>query len=110
MCSSDLSYFQELLEVGVEIYEYTRGFMHAKILIVDDEILGLGTANMDLRSFNHNFELTALVFEDKIVDKAIEAFSDDLAFSRKIDLEEFNKRGLIQRSKESICRLFSPLL
>jgi len=104
------SYFQELLEVGVEIYEYTRGFMHAKILIVDDEILGLGTANMDLRSFNHNFELTALVFEDKIVCKAVAAFTEDLAYSRRIILEEFNKRGLIQRSQESICRLFSPLL
>lgn len=104
------SYFEELLEVGVEIYEYTRGFMHAKILIVDDEILGLGTANMDLRSFNHNFELTALVYEDDVVNKAIDAFKEDLAFSRRIDLEEFSKRGLIQRSKESICRLFSPLL
>lgn len=104
------SYFQELLEAGVEIYEYTRGFMHAKILIVDDEILGLGTANMDLRSFNHNFELTALVYEDKIVGKAVDAFNEDLAFSRRIILEEFSKRGLIERSKESICRLFSPLL
>jgi cardiolipin synthase len=84
--------------------------MHAKILIVDDEILGLGTANMDLRSFNHNFELTALVFEDKIVCKAVAAFTEDLAYSRRIILEEFNKRGLIQRSQESICRLFSPLL
>ncbi len=104
------SYFQELLEVGVEIYEYMRGFMHAKILIVDEEILGLGTANMDLRSFNHNFELTALVYDDALVDKASDAFSEDLAYSRKIHLADFEKRGLIQRSKESICRLFSPLL
>ena len=104
------SYFQELLEVGVEIYEYTRGFMHAKILIVDNEILGLGTANMDLRSFNHNFELTALVYDDSLVDKASDAFSEDLAFSKRIILEDFEKRGFFQRSKESICRLFSPLL
>ncbi len=104
------SYFQELLEVGVEIYEYTRGFMHAKILILDDEILGVGTANMDLRSFNHNFELTAMAYNDELVDKASDAFSQDLAFSRRIVLEDFEKRGLIQRSKESICRLFSPLL
>ena len=84
--------------------------MHAKILIVDDEVLGLGTANMDLRSFNHNFELTALVYEDAIVQKASEFFFEDLAFSKKIELEEFAKRGIVERSKESLCRLFSPLL
>lgn len=104
------SYFQELLEVGVEIFEYTRGFMHAKILIVDDEVLGLGTANMDLRSFNHNFELTSLIYEDSLIDKASDAFSEDLTFSRRIDLEEFSRRNIIERSKESICRLLSPLL
>lgn len=104
------SYYSELLDAGVEIYEYQRGFMHAKILIVDDEILGLGTANMDLRSFNHNFELTALVYDDVLVDKASDAFSKDLSHSRRISLDEFEQRGLVKRSKESICRLFSPLL
>lgn len=104
------SYFAELMDAGVEIYEYTRGFMHAKILIVDDEVLGLGTANMDLRSFNQNFELTALIYDDTIVDKASDAFSEDLRFSQKISLADFEKRGLVERSKESICRLFSPLL
>ncbi|MCD8481181.1 MAG: cardiolipin synthase [Candidatus Cloacimonetes bacterium] len=104
------SYYQELMEVGVEIYEYTRGFIHAKILIVDDEVLGLGTANMDLRSFNHNFELTALVYEDSLAREADEAFYTDLAFSKKLELEEFQKRSILERSKESICRLFSPLL
>jgi cardiolipin synthase len=104
------SYFSELLDAGVEIYEYTRGFMHAKILIVDDEILGLGTANMDLRSFNHNFELTALVYDDWTVDKASDAFSEDLSYARRIAADEFERRGLVERSKESICRLFSPLL
>jgi cardiolipin synthase len=104
------SYIGELLEVGIEIYEYTRGFMHAKIIIVDNEVLGLGTANMDLRSFNHNFELTALIYDDEIVDKASDAFSEDLSFSRRITVDEFDKRGLVERSKESICRLFSPLL
>ncbi|MDD4148349.1 MAG: cardiolipin synthase, partial [Candidatus Cloacimonetes bacterium] len=104
------SYFSDLLEVGVEIYQYQRGFMHSKILIVDDEVLGLGTANMDLRSFNHNFELTALIYDDRIVDEASDSFSEDLAFSKKIFADDFDKRGLIERSKESICRLFSPLL
>jgi cardiolipin synthase len=104
------SYFQELLEASVEIYEYQRGFMHAKILIIDDEILGLGTANMDLRSFNHNFELTALVYEDALVAEAINSFEIDLSHSKQIDLEEFKHRGIIERSQESLCRLFSPLL
>lgn len=104
------SFFQQLLEAGVEIYEYQRGFMHAKILIVDDEILGVGTANMDLRSFNHNFELTALVYENSVVLEASAAFEEDLAYSTKLVLEEFVQRGIIERTQESLCRLFSPLL
>lgn len=104
------SYFQQLMELGVQIYEYTRGFMHAKILIVDDEVLGLGTANMDLRSFNHNFEITALIYDNKQVAEAKKAFDEDLSYSRQVVLEEFAKRSLLKRSIESLCRLFSPLL
>jgi len=104
------SYFTELLEVGIEIWEYTKGFNHAKLMIVDEEVLLIGTANMDLRSFNHNFELTATVYDPAVCRIAGEQFNADLEQSSKLELGEFEQRNMIQRSKESICRLISPLL
>ncbi len=104
------SYYQELLEAGIELYEYKGGFMHAKVLIVDGEVLSIGTANMDLRSFNHNFELTAVVYDLQTAALALQQFEADLQLSSRIDLEQFKKRSIIKKSVESICRLFSPLL
>jgi len=104
------SYFQELMEVGVSIFEYQRGFMHAKVLIIDSEIASIGTANMDLRSFNHNFEMTAMIYDPDTVAIAVRQFEDDIAQSKQIILEEFSHRPLLHKTVESVCRLFSPLL
>ncbi|MDD4310473.1 MAG: phospholipase D-like domain-containing protein, partial [Candidatus Cloacimonetes bacterium] len=104
------SYFKDLMDVGVEIWEYQKGFYHTKLMIVDDAVLLIGTVNMDLRSFNHNFELTATIYQESICRVAIGDFEDDLSNSRRIDLMEFNRRSVINKSKESLCRLVSPLL
>lgn len=104
------SYFKELLEVGINIYDYKAGFLHAKIMIVDEEILSIGTANMDLRSFNHNFEATAMIYHPPTVAQAMEAFNEDLGRSEQITLEQIKNKNIFVRSMESICRLFSPLL
>jgi cardiolipin synthase len=104
------SYYRELLEAGIEIYEYGGGFMHSKVLIADNEVLSIGTANMDLRSFNHNFEITALIYDREVCAQALEHFSEDLARSQLVDLEAFKHRSIFKKGVESICRLFSPLL
>lgn len=104
------SYYRELLEAGVEIYEYQNGFLHAKVLIVDEEVMSIGTANMDLRSFNHNFEITAMIYSPQICAQAIAQFDHDLSLCRQITLQEYIKRPLVRKSIESVCRLFSPLL
>ncbi len=104
------SYIQELLEAGVKIYRYKKGFIHAKVLIADHLCASVGTANMDIRSFKHNFEVNALLFGKDAIGKLIDQFGQDLMDCEEIDLEEFNKRGKIRRLRESICRLFSPLL
>jgi len=96
--------------VGVNIYDYQAGFLHAKILIVDDEILSIGTANMDMRSFNHNFEATAMIYYPPTVAQALQAFNEDLANSTQVTLEQLKQKNIFVRSIESICRLFSPLL
>ncbi len=104
------SYLQELLDVGIEIWEYQKGFNHAKLLSVDGEVLMIGTANMDLRSFNHNLELTATVYDKAICADAEAAFEHDLQDSVRLTSQTFGKRSVVQKSKESVCRLVSPLL
>lgn len=104
------SYYRELMDAGVRIYEYQNGFLHSKVLIVDDEVLSIGTANMDLRSFNHNFEVTAMVYHPATAVKALHQFEVDLAASREIVLANHLRRNIFARTMESVCRLFSPVL
>jgi cardiolipin synthase len=106
---ASLSYIEELLEAGVQFYAYEKGFIHAKVIIIDDILASAGTANVDLRSFFSNFELNA-VFYDKETLKRLESdFIEDLKASRKIIWEEFAQRPNTQKAKEVLARLFSPL-
>jgi cardiolipin synthase len=84
--------------------------MHAKVLIVDNEVLSVGTTNMDLRSFNHNFELNAMIYDESLAVEALAHFTEDLSHSIKLEYEEFRRRSTYKRSLESLFRLFSPLL
>lgn len=105
-----LSYIEELLEAGVKIYLYKKGFNHSKIMMVDDVISTVGTANMDIRSFEQNFEVNALIYDEAITMKLKERFITDLAQSDLIDLETWQKRSKFQKVKESLARVFTPLL
>jgi cardiolipin synthase len=104
------SYIQELLEAGVKIYSYSKGFIHAKVLIADEECASVGTANMDIRSFKHNFEVNAILYGREAVQKLTDQFKQDIRDSKEIMLEEFKHRKAISRLKESFSRLFAPLL
>ena len=105
-----MSYVQELLEAGVNVYLYEKGFIHAKILIVDGVVASLGTANMDIRSFYYNFEVNALIYDERIVKRLEEDFQQDLKDSRRVTLGDLYRPALRQKLKESSARLFSPLL
>lgn len=104
------SYFEELLEAGVKIYKYQKGLLHAKILILDGEIGGLGSTNFDMRSFSLNFEITAFVYDPHFAKRLESDFFQDIADSQEIVWEDYVKRPLSYRLKESWARLFSPLL
>ncbi|HET7629730.1 MAG TPA: cardiolipin synthase [Bacillales bacterium] len=104
------SYFPELLEAGVKIHEYERGFMHSKIIIVDGELASIGTANMDMRSFHLNFEVNAFLFRTSSTNELVTDFREDLLHSREITLDQFKRRSLLSRTIESTSRLLSPLL
>ncbi|CAH0118138.1 putative cardiolipin synthase YwiE [Paenibacillus sp. CECT 9249] len=104
------SYFSGLIESGVDIYEYEKGFLHSKILIIDGETASIGTANMDMRSFHLNFEVNALLFGTDSVQTMVSDFKRDLKYTNLINPEKFARRKVIVRFLESAARLFSPLL
>jgi cardiolipin synthase A/B len=104
------SYFPELLEAGVRIYEYQKGFMHSKIVIVDNELASIGTSNMDMRSFHLNFEVNAFLYKTSSTQSLMEEYLHDLDDSVELSHGEFQKRHMGYRILESTSRLMSPLL
>ena len=104
------SYFPDLLEAGVKIYQYERGFMHSKVVIVDHELASIGTANMDMRSFHLNFEVNAFLYKTNSIQKLVSDYEEDLQYSNQLSFETFNKRHFGNRVLESTCRLLSPML
>ncbi len=104
------SQFAELLSAGVEIYTYQKGFVHAKSIVIDNELAIVGTANMDFRSFDLNFEVNAMVYDKKIANALSEIFYTDLQDSDKIEAEKWNQRPMYRQLLDRIVRLASPLL
>jgi cardiolipin synthase len=104
------SYYDDMLRAGVEIYLYRKGFIHVKTLVVDDYISIVGTANMDFRSFDVNFEVNALVYGTKLAAELRSNFMDDLEESERINPEEWRKRPMFKQFPERVARLLSPLL
>ncbi|MCL2375809.1 MAG: cardiolipin synthase [Defluviitaleaceae bacterium] len=105
-----LSYLGELLKAGVKCYEYTEGFIHSKMLIIDDLVTSVGTTNMDIRSFKLNFEINAFIYDYKLTNLFLEQFYKDLKDSAEITIEAYQNRSWWQKVKEAFSRLLSPLL
>lgn len=104
------SYFPELLDAGAKVYEYEKGFLHSKIVIVDYELASIGTANMDMRSFHLNFEVNAFLYRTGSTQTLVNEFIKDIDESREIVMDEFSKRSIVKKLFESTARLMSPLL
>lgn len=103
------SYINDMLKAGVKVYFYSQGFIHSKAIVIDDHICTIGSANLDFRSFEQNFELNALVYDKDIATEMKDIFMRDLEASVKINKEEWNKRSTSQKIKENLARLISPL-
>jgi len=104
------SYVGELMCAGVKGYEYTNGFLHSKTIMIDSKVCSVGTANMDVRSFKINFETQAFIEDIAITQELEDAFRRDMEDCRALTLETYNQRKSIVKIKESISRLFSPLI
>ncbi|MCM3586201.1 cardiolipin synthase [Mesobacillus maritimus] len=105
-----LSHIGELLKAGAQVYIYDNGFLHAKTVVIDDEVSSVGTANIDIRSLNLNFEINAFIYDRQIAKKLINAFNKDIEKSRLLTWAEYQNRSKWIQLKESVSRLLSPIL
>ncbi len=110
---SDLSassYLGGVMEAGVRVFKYQGGMLHSKAIVIDDFVSIVGSANIDERSFIHNFEVNAFIYDDKTALQLKKLFMDDIEHCKELTLEEWNNRKRRQKMKESFARLFSPLM
>ncbi|MEZ4938786.1 MAG: cardiolipin synthase [Crocinitomicaceae bacterium] len=104
------SFIQPLLDSGVKVYFYEKGFVHAKILIIDEEISTVGTANMDYRSFEQNSEVNVIVYDRNVSKVLVDHFNEDLDESVPIESDYWQNLSLGNKLFASFARLFSPIL
>lgn len=103
-----LSYVETLLKSNVKIY-FHEGFLHAKTLVIDDQVSTVGTTNMDMRSFKLDYEVNAFVYNNVFALKCRNTFERDILNSTKAELEIFSNRSLRSKFFEAICRFIAPL-
>ncbi|WP_439132302.1 cardiolipin synthase [Polaribacter sp.] len=103
------SYFESLLKAGVQIY-LRDDFSHSKVIFIDDEIASVGSTNFDCRSFEHNYELNAILYDEKITNEIKKEFDERKNKANHINLKTFRKRAIKQKTLERLCRFLSPLL
>ena len=104
------SYVGELLRSGVKVYTYEHGFLHSKCIVVDNTIASVGTANFDIRSFKLNFEVNAFLYSREVAQRLADDFEKDLHLSYELTRDLYYDRPTYIKFKESIARLFSPIL
>jgi cardiolipin synthase A/B len=99
-----------VLPAGVKIYQYAKGMMHSKLVLVDGQWASVGTANLDNRSLHLNFEVNCLIYSPEAVAVLEEAFVRDLENSIRLEPNAYRSRPFASRLLENACRLMSPVL
>lgn len=104
------SYIKPMLKAGVKVYFYQKGFIHSKTIVIDDEFSTVGSTNLDFRSFDHNFEVNAFMYDKELAVKMKNIFIADQQQCRRIPRSYWRRRPVASKVKESIVRLLSPVL
>ena len=107
---STMSYITELLDAGVRIYLFKKGFNHSKVVCIDGEVSIVGSANMDMRSFEHNFEILSVIYNKECTRTIEDRFMEDAGACVELSKSKWAKRGKVQKVAESVARLCAPLL
>lgn len=105
------TYLSELIKCGVKVYFYnSHSFIHAKVMTVDGKISTVGTANMDIRSYQLNYEINALIYDSEVTEILEEQFYEDLRQSIKLTAEAYDDSPIYVKIFEAVARIFSSLL
>ena len=104
------TYYDQLLKANINIYEVKDTFIHSKILLIDEEFCMIGSPNVDFRSFNLNFETMGFFDEKKVINDLINQTNLDVFYANKIEINNWNKRPIINRICANIIQIISPIL
>jgi cardiolipin synthase A/B len=104
-----MSYIDELLEAGIKVFLFNDGFNHSKYILVDNVFSSVGSANVDMRSFELNFEIAALIYDEEFAGRLYKVFQNDIARSSQVNPSSWAKRKRSSRYKESLARILGPL-
>ena len=104
------SHYHRLIEAGVQLYEYTPGFVHAKVVVSDDEKAVVGTINMDYRSLYHHFECATYMFRTACIPDIEKDFQETLAKCRKVTPETIKHEKLSYKLLGSVLKFIAPLM
>ena len=104
------TYYEELMEAGVKIYEYTPGFVHAKVFVSDNDTATVGTINLDYRSLYHHFECGTFIYNNPVVWEIERDFQETLKKCEKVTKGTLKRRGVLQRIVGRVLRLVAPLM
>lgn len=104
------SYLADIMQAGVKVYFYKKGFLHSKLMVSDDFLSTVGSTNLDFRSFEHNFEVNAFIYDMDTALELKEIFLQDQRESVQIHLKNWTRRSWRQKTAESVVRLLAPLL
>lgn len=104
------SYVKDVITAGVKVFFYNGGYMHSKAIVSDDRLCTIGSTNMDVRSYEQDFEINAFIYDEGVARELREHFLRDQANSTPVDPVAWNSRSWFRRYKESLARLLSPLL
>ncbi len=104
------TYVADVVKAGVRVFLYQEGYLHAKTISIDSRICSIGSANIDIRSFSINYELNAVLYSDQLARELEQAFERDLVHCTEFDAAEYQHRNAAARFRDSVARLFSPLL
>jgi cardiolipin synthase A/B len=104
------TYVADIVAAGVRVFLYQKGYLHAKTISIDAEICSIGSANIDIRSFSINYEINAVLYSKRLAKELELDFERDLVHCTEFDATEYQNRNAAVRFRDSVARVFSPLL
>jgi cardiolipin synthase len=107
---ASFAYLEALKDTNIHFYRYLPGFLHQKVVLVDDELAIIGTANVDCRSFSLNFEISITGISPDFIQRVSDMLEEDFQHSRQVGAEEYDERPITFRVASKICRLMAPIL